>query len=315
MKVSVIVPVYNTQQYLEKCLDSLVAQTLDGMEILVINDGSPDGSQEIIHRYEEKYSCVHGYVKENGGLSDARNYGIAKAAGDYIAFVDSDDYVTADMLQKMYCQAKEQDLDIVVCDTFMDYEDHSYILKADAGLTEDPVRSYIMCYPNAPARLIKREILNSISFKKGTWYEDLQLMPRLVFYTDRIGFSNEAFYHYLQHSESIMNGSTISEKHRDIFRVLKDVRDAYKAEGLYEKYHDELEYLHIVHLQKSAIFRFLDLNGSANCIAQTEREMKANFPGWSKNPYFKRSNFKFRLFCILGKYHLYGLLKILKAVH
>lgn len=315
MKISLIVPVYNTAQYLPKCLDSLVNQALKDIEILVINDGSPDNSQEIIKRYEEKYSFVHGFLKENGGLSHARNYGIQRASGEYIIFVDSDDYVEPQMCEKMYAMAKEKDLDILVCDTFMDYRDHSYILRADPGLTEDPIRSYIMCYPNAPARMIRRELLSRVSFQEGIWYEDLQLMPRLIFYTDRIGFARKAFYHYLQREESIMNSRSICEKHKDIFRVLKDVTEAFRARGLYEKYHDELEYLHIVHLQRSAVFRFLDLKGSGDCIRRVDKEMKDNFPNWSRNPYFKKSNFKFRLFCILGKYHFYGLLKIMKAVH
>ena len=89
MKVSVIVPVYNVEKYLKKCLDSLVKQTLNGVEIIVVNDGSPDNSQKIIDEYTKKYKNVKSYIKENGGLSDARNYGIKKATGEYISFVDS----------------------------------------------------------------------------------------------------------------------------------------------------------------------------------------------------------------------------------
>ena len=93
-KVSIIVPVYNVEEYLEKCLDSLVNQTLQDIEIIVVNDGSPDNSQQIIDAYIEKYpDKIKGFIKENGGLSDARNYGITKASADYIGFVDSDDYM------------------------------------------------------------------------------------------------------------------------------------------------------------------------------------------------------------------------------
>lgn len=93
MKVSVIVPVYNTGKYLPKCLDSLVKQTLDDIEIIVVNDGSPDDSQRIIDGYQSRYPQIKGFVKENGGVGDARNFGIARAAGDFIFFVDSDDSV------------------------------------------------------------------------------------------------------------------------------------------------------------------------------------------------------------------------------
>ena len=93
MKVSVIVPVYNVEKYLEKGLESLAKQTLKDIEIIIINDGSPDTSQRIIDRYVKEYPNMKGYIKENGGLSDARNYGMQYATGEYIAFVDSDDFV------------------------------------------------------------------------------------------------------------------------------------------------------------------------------------------------------------------------------
>ena len=93
MKVSVIVPVYNTYDYLNKCLDSLVNQSFKDYEIIIVNDGSTDDSEKIIKKYQKKYSNIKYYYKENGGLSSARNYGIKYANGDYIAFVDSDDYV------------------------------------------------------------------------------------------------------------------------------------------------------------------------------------------------------------------------------
>ena len=106
IKVSVIVPVYNVEDYLARCLDSLVNQTLKEIEIIVVNDGSPDNSQKIIDKYAKKYLNIKAYKKENGGLSDARNYGIKKANGEYIAFIDSDDFVTTDMYEKMYQKAK-----------------------------------------------------------------------------------------------------------------------------------------------------------------------------------------------------------------
>ena len=103
IKVSVIVPVYNVEAYLERCLDSLVKQTLEEMEIIVVNDGTKDNSQAIIDRYAAAYpQKVISLIKENGGLSDARNYGIPYAHGEYIGFVDSDDYVDADMYERLY---------------------------------------------------------------------------------------------------------------------------------------------------------------------------------------------------------------------
>ena len=107
VKVSVIVPVYNVEKYLTQCLDSLVNQTLKDIEIIIVNDESPDNSQAIIDKYAKRYpKIIKAYKKKNGGLSDARNYGIERATGDYIGFVDSDDFVELDMYEDLYKAAK-----------------------------------------------------------------------------------------------------------------------------------------------------------------------------------------------------------------
>ena len=119
-KVSIIVPVYGVEEWLERCMESLVHQTLQDIEIIVVNDGSPDNSQEIIDRYVKEYpDLVQGHIKENGGLSDARNYGLQYATGEYIAFVDSDDYVDVTMYEKLYKKAIEEESDAVTCAYFI----------------------------------------------------------------------------------------------------------------------------------------------------------------------------------------------------
>lgn len=314
IKVSVIVPVYKTEQYLKKCLDSLVGQTLKEIEIIVVNDGSPDNSQDIIDEYASKYPQVHGIKKDNGGLSDARNCGIQYASGEYIAFVDSDDYVEPHMCEVMYKKATKNALDVIVCDTFMDYPTHSYVLKADLGYTNEPEKSYIFAYPNAPARLVRAELMKEHMFRKDIWYEDLDLMPTLAVYTTKIGFANEALYHYLQRDASIMNQTVFHSKFEDIFTVLQDVSDAFEGNGKYEMYYKELEYLYIIQLQRSAILRFADLKGSEQCRERVHQIMKHKFPNWSKNPYFKQSGWKFKLICLLGTWKQYWVIALLKKI-
>ena len=137
IKVSVIVPVYNVEKYLEKCLDSLVNQTLKEIEIIIVNDGSPDNSHKIIDKYTKKYKNIKAYLKENGGLSDARNYGLKKASGEYIAFLDSDDFVKEDMYQKMYEKAKSGNFDMIVCDLNYKSENSSVIQRAFSNIKHD----------------------------------------------------------------------------------------------------------------------------------------------------------------------------------
>ena len=115
--LSIIVPVYNVEKYLDTCLTSLVNQTLDNYEILVINDGTKDNSQDIIDKYVEKYpEKVFSYIKENGGLSDARNFGIERANGKYISFIDSDDSIDMNYYKDMIDLAEKDGLDLVVAD-------------------------------------------------------------------------------------------------------------------------------------------------------------------------------------------------------
>ena len=125
-KVSVIVPVYNVEKFIDVCLNSLVNQTLDDIEIVVVNDGSPDNSQKIIDRYVRTYpNKVKSFIKKNGGLSDARNYGITKCTGEYVGFIDGDDYADLDMYESMYKKAKAQDFDVVVCDLRYVYNNYT----------------------------------------------------------------------------------------------------------------------------------------------------------------------------------------------
>ena len=122
VKVSVIVPVYNVEKYIRKCLDSLVNQTLENIEIIIVDDGSTDTSKDIIKEYMDKYKNIKYYQKENGGLGDARNYGLQYATGKYIAFLDSDDYIRVRTYQLMYEKAEKEDSDIVECNFYWTYQ-------------------------------------------------------------------------------------------------------------------------------------------------------------------------------------------------
>ena len=123
-KVSIIVPVYNTEKYLAKCLDSLVNQTLKDIEIIIVNDGSPDNSKKIALNYQKDYpDKIKYYEQANGGQGAARNYGLTKATGEYVGYVDSDDYVNLNMFEKMYDKAKKEAADIVMCSHTVIYEE------------------------------------------------------------------------------------------------------------------------------------------------------------------------------------------------
>ena len=173
IKVSVVVPVYNVEAYLAKCLDSLVNQTLQQMEIIVVNDGATDNSQKIIDEYAAKYPQIKASQKKNGGLSDARNFGMQYVTGEYVGFVDSDDYVDAEMYQVLYEKASETGADIVECNlhhTYPDYED------TEVGTKIQDRKEMIMNGRSVVwNKIYKRDWLigTDVPFPKGMIYEDV----------------------------------------------------------------------------------------------------------------------------------------------
>lgn len=310
MKVSVIVPVYNTSKYLEKCLDSLLKQNFKDYEIIVVNDGSTDDSEKIILNYQKKYSNIKYFYKENGGLSSARNYGIKKARGTYLAFVDSDDYVTNDFIKKMYDGITANNSDMLVCEFNYDYGNGN-ICRSYSNLdyTSDIKKKYLLTPPMAVIRMYKKDLFQKIKFQEGIFYEDLEINPKMVLYTDKISFLNEALYYYVIRSGSIMKQKSFNNKLLDIFNVLDSNKKV-----LEKKYFDEIEYMYIIHLLRTASLRFLDYDNYYEMIDKINKIMKCSFPNWKKNLYYKKSNIKIKLVCFMVSKKCFLGLKLLKKV-
>ena len=293
MKVSVIVPVYNVYNYLDKCLKSLVNQTLRDIEIIVVNDGSPDNSQEIIDKYAKKYKNVHSYIKENGGLSDARNFGIEKASGEYIAFIDSDDYVTYDMYEKMYKKAVSGNFDMVVCDLNYVYEDSDKINRVSSNLENDTTnikKAMLNIYPAAWNKIFKKKLFkNDIRFKKGVWFEDVEFIYRMLPYVKSIGVVKEPFNQYLQREGSITK--SIDPRIYNYIDNFNGIVEYYKKYKFYDKYYKELEYSYVRYLYATFIKQSSGFSceeyDKAVCLAI--ENVKKNFPKYRRNKYFYMS--------------------------
>jgi len=313
IKVSVIVPVYNVEEYIERCLKSLVNQTLEEIEIIVVNDGTKDNSQKIIDKYVKKYpKKVKGYIKENGGLSDARNYGIKKAKGEYIGFVDSDDFVDETMFEKLYNKAKEKDYDIVVSDVINYYDDGSEkIIKSNKNYSSNFIKNYIISSPMACCRLYSSKIFIDNKFKKSILYEDLEFNPSLITDFKNITFLDEPLYYYYQRLGSIMNQTEFNTKLLDIFEVLKNIENKFIKKGKYDEYFNEIEYLYITHLLRTAGLRFSNYKIGKKHINEIAYIFKTKFKNWRKNEYFKKSSIKLKIICYLTFYQQNKLLKIL----
>lgn len=298
-KVSVIVPVYNVEEYLDKCLNSLVNQTLKDIEIIVVNDGSPDNSQDIIDKYVKKYpKKVKSFVKKNGGLSDARNYGIKHAKGEYIAFLDSDDWAELDTYEIMYKKAISRNFDIVVCDLFYIFD--NYTKKAFSNVEKDlfdkeQIKSLMInIYPVAWNKIYNRKLFDlSIRFKKGVWYEDVEFLYRLLPHINSIGVVKKPLINYLQRPGAITK--IYNEKLFHYIDNWNGVIDYYKENNLYEEYKDELEYSYVRYLFATLIKNAAKSKNKEmfnDAIKKTIKNVKEKFPNYKNNKYIKASGLK-----------------------
>ena len=261
-KISIIVPVYNVEIYIDKCLKTLTEQTLRDIEIIIVNDGSLDKSEEIIEKYvKENPTKIKYYEKENGGLSSARNYGLEYATGEYIAFLDSDDYVETNMYEEMYNLAKKENADMVECDFIWEWE---YGKKIFDKRREYKTKEEMMKKPRVVAwnKIYKRKIINKykIRFPEGLIYEDMEFFYKLLPHLNKISYINKYFVHYTQREDSITNKQT--QKVEDIFKILDSIFDYYIDQNLYNKYKKELKYMSRRILLGSSLKRIIKIKDS-----------------------------------------------------
>ena len=291
-KVSIIVPIYNVEKYLPKCLDSLVNQTLDDIEIILVNDGSTDNSGIIAKQYYENHKNKIKYLeKENGGLSDARNFGIPYATGEYIAFLDSDDYIEIDSYKQMYEKAKEEDADYIECDFIWEYPNKQIIDKRLSYNNKQEMLTNVRVV--AWNKLIKREIIikNNLKFPKGLRYEDIEFTYKLIPLLNKVSYIDNPFIHYVQRNNSIANVQ--NEKTADIFAILENVEKYYIEKNLYNEYKDQLEYNYARYLLCSSLKRICKVENKEkrkDLINKTWNELNTKYPNWHKNKILKTVN-------------------------
>lgn len=216
--ITVIVPVYKVEKYLRRCVDSILAQTYTNLEIILVDDGSPDNCGKICDEYAAKDSRIKVIHQENGGLSAARNAGLDIATGDYIGFVDSDDYIAPDMYEKLYAALKESDADISICN-FQKVDENGKKLKTkekiESGvltnmqaLTELQGKSGL-CFIVAWNKLYKSWVFDGVRFPVGRKCEDNYIAHILIHKSRKVALVEEELHCYLQREGSIMKGNSL----------------------------------------------------------------------------------------------------------
>ena len=317
IKVSVIVPVYNVENYLVKCLDSLVNQTLKEIEIIVVNDGSPDNSQKIIDKFVKKYpKKIKSFIKENEGQGSARNLGLKYAKGEYISFVDSDDCIDKEMLEKMYNLAKKDNSDIVICgnkNITMDYN-----IKSIEPVTLFDEANLSILYGKMAVwnKIYKKELIvrNNLQFRNKVWYEDIDFSIILLLNAGKISFLNEPFYNYLERPGSTMNNLNI-EKNLDILLAFDEMIDYFQKKQNYQEIYPKLEFLALYHIYIASTTRVLltkgDRKKKKDVIFKLREYMNDKFKTFKNNQYKKYMSKNKKIIYHLINMKLYNIIKLI----
>ena len=237
-KISVIVPVYNTEKYVEKCLKSILNQTMDDIEIIIVNDGSTDNSEHIIQKIEKNNNTkiqIKYFKKENGGLSDARNYGVKKATGKYLSFIDSDDYIDKNLYKNLE-EYINKNIDVIKFKMETVDENYKTIKKLDGPVFETMTGEKVfenMCIADtfleaACIYLYKREffIKNNFKYMSNTYHEDFGLTPLIIIQAKTLVSTKYFGYYYLQRDNSITSKENKEKEEKKAYDVLKHYDNA-----------------------------------------------------------------------------------------
>lgn len=251
--ISVILPVYNIEAYLPKCMNSLFCQTYDNIEFVLVDDGSKKECAELCDSYIQKDNRVVVYHKVNGGLSDARNYGIERAKGEYITCIDPDDFVDQDYIEYLYNLIVKYNVKMSICQHRVIYDNGKIKENGQSGDSLIDNKSCIerMLYhdvvdTSAWAKLYHKSLFNTVKYPKGKIFEDIGTTYALMLQCENIGLGYESKYNYIFHNNSIVNSTfklnkldmldTTDKMAKDVLSVYPDLKDAVLRRQVYARF-------------------------------------------------------------------------------
>ena len=262
-KVSVIVPVYNVSNYIEKCLDSLFNQTYDNLEIIIVDDCSTDNSYNIVKKLIKNKNNVKLYKNEtNKGLSYTRNFALSKSEGDYISYIDSDDYVPCNYYLELINKVLEEYSDVVVCDIILVDEDKGTSKREYCGGESNFDFVSHSLSASACNKLFKRNVIETNKFSEGKINEDLAVVIPAIVNSNKVSYTDKTYYNYIQRNNSIQN-SQFSLKRFDIFYGVKLTLERIANNKRFNEYKDclifnqiILLFIYVIPKEKSFIKRY-----------------------------------------------------------
>ena len=249
-RISVIVPIYNDDKYLHECLDSLINQTFEDIEIICVNDGSTDGSLDILKQYESEDSRIKVISQENKGVGAARNVGIKKASGEYIYFIDSDDYLDETGLEEMYGMSKEMDLDLLIFKLIAfddesgernyNYSDMPFLLDIgkDVFSYTDFKKDLFKVDVTVYTKFFRSELIKDKRFLEGLIFEDNAFYFDYIFDAKRIHFHDKCMHYRRIRKNSLITSA--SHNHTNLIEVYEKIYQKFIDRGLYEEFREAL---------------------------------------------------------------------------
>ena len=320
-KLTVMIPVYNIEKYLPKCLDSVIYPELSDYEIVIVNDGSTDGSLRLCESYAAKFpSLIRVITTENGGLGAARDVGINAAEGEYILFLDSDDYLSPNALPEMF-EYLDRDFDMLFFDIRSVNEEgrllryyHGCSIEGEFSLESFPELLFEM--PSAWNKIYRRSLFteNGIYYPGRVWFEDMYVTPKLYTLAKKLISVHRPWHNYLQRSGSITNSKN-SERNTEIIPAVDSMLEAYREAGLFEKYHAQLEYSSLYNQVITSIPRVNLIDRKSDVQDRLFEDFKNKFPEYGKNPYLSTISGKYKLILFLIEHRMYFALNMLMSAN
>ena len=315
--ISVIVPVYNVENLVGRCLESLVNQTFNSYEIIVINDGTKDSSMDVVSKIAQKHpDLIKVFEQENSGLSVTRNNGIDLSVGKYIYFIDSDDYIKPETLEMMYNFAEKFQCDYVI-DGFNNVDEAGNFLEKHStnvmtfNQPFNPIDSaeFFLVHNSVWNRLYLKSTLNEnkIRFIPGLWYEDLIFTRQYLIHSKKAIVLDQQFYQYVQREGSLMS-SLGSDKNIDIIEIFSLLIEYYKSNDYYEVFNQEIEILALDHLYLAAVVRVSRASRFDLAMVLAD-EFRNRFPNYKKNKYYTKKPLKHKFLLSLIDLNAFKVIK------
>ncbi len=302
--VTLVIPVYNIEKYISQCIESVIKQTYRNLQIIVVDDGSKDSSAGIILAYQETDNRIIYLKKENGGLSDARNYAYPYIQGDYVIFVDGDDYLEYNAVELLIESAMHNNADIVECAYYQDFSSYKKLKSVSKYEGNDFLAfgCYAVWNKMYSANLLKK---SGVLFLKGINYEDINFNAKILPYVKSKTYIDVPLYNYVQRNNSICH--VYDEKIKMIYTSLTDIKHFYEKNGFMSKYADGVEYLFIRELYGGTFFRTRKIQEKKlrkEILKETQQFLSENFPNYMENNYLKKKSYKLNFLLNIMKHKI-----------